>query len=124
MDNCYRIKCQCGSIIKIHYCQETFYFQLSAFYKHVRDSNCLLMKTKKNNLKEINNNVNNLSGEIIMEDEEQNEGFTFDDDYDAGAAVLDELSIDKTKTFVNLNKRKQSVSNELRSTISKKRLKQ
>ena len=82
-----------------------------------------MMKAKKKNLKEINNNVNNLSGEIIMEDEGQNEYSTFDDDYDAGAAVLDELSIDKTKTFVNLNKRKQSVSNESRSTISKKKTK-
>ena len=72
-----RIRCQCGSIIKINCREGTLLFQLSDFYKPIRDSNYLMMKTKKKESKETNANVNDLLKEIMVEIKgKKNEDFT------------------------------------------------
>ena len=69
-------------------------------------------ESKEKKSKETNNNKNDLLKETMVEIKEKGEDFSIYDRYDADAAVLDELSIKKTTTLINLNKRKQSFPNE------------
>lgn len=74
------IKCGCKSIIKLPFRSHNQTFQLSSYFKHLKSRRCLLMKKKRQDLKQIhylsnNNNRTHTSSTIeedISSDEETN----------------------------------------------------
>ena len=136
-----QIKCNCGSIITLNYRPEKSSFQLSAFYKHVKHSHCLMMKTKKNDLKKINKNIVDSSNESQEQNEEQrnyvtdyNDGASdYNDDdvsdvvtpsksgVDNGIRQILDRSTDFTEGTLNLNKRRQPSSNKSSSLGNNKK---
>jgi hypothetical protein len=91
------IKCGCNTNIKLIFRSKSNVFQLSAYFKHVKSSRCIMIKKKKqglNNISSTNNNLSNLvvqdntsninnsqdiSDELILNDEDESFQTTIND---------------------------------------------
>jgi hypothetical protein len=72
------IKCDCKTNIKIGFRLGTNTFQLSPFFKHLKNSQCLTMKKKKQSLIKISNRIINSSDNLLQ----HKDNFNIDDDND------------------------------------------
>ncbi|CAF1136442.1 unnamed protein product [Adineta steineri] len=84
------IKCKCNSLIKINYRSKTDSFQLSSYFKHIKSSQCLMMKKKRQqsniNLNQINGssiNFSQNSDDDIEEDFDDNNSTKYNDSFQA-----------------------------------------
>ena len=119
---CNRIKCGCGSMIKIIYRRETSSFQLSAFYKHIRESNCLMMKSKRDVTKVVDAAVSSMD-ESEEDDEDGNDDSISDSDAASPVVLTDQRSIGRRGRVVGVSEGKPSSSRESRSNTNAKKLK-
>jgi hypothetical protein len=85
------IKCGCNSIIKLGFRPNRNSFQLSSYFKHLKNSRCSMIKKKKRtlieNLKENNNSSddllqNNNFGHINDDNDYEEENLNDDNDYE------------------------------------------
>ena len=118
-DTCSRIKCRCGSVIKIIYRRETSSFQLSAFYKHIRESNCLMMKSKREVTETADVPISSMDE---SEDEEEGNNDAISDSDDTPPLVsAHQRSIGRRGRVAGLSKRRSPASRESRSNINAKK---
>lgn len=126
-----RIKCSCGSTIKTNYREDTSSFQLSAFYKHIRDSRCIMMKMKKKKSEKIIESNEKVVSRRRDVEEEQTDTTSDDevdevddDDLTLDATVVDSDSSTANQTSILSEKKKRSDRfDDSRSTISDKKFK-
>lgn len=104
-----QIKCGCNTIIKISFRPHTNSFQLSAYFKHLKNSRCSVIKKRKlllsENLEKINNSSNdslrsnNFQGtnnDIHSDEEVLNDD---DDDHDSSQRAINSLISNKSNGF-------------------------
>ncbi|CAF1630862.1 unnamed protein product [Adineta ricciae] len=108
------IKCKCNSSIKINHRSNTNSFQLSQFFKHLKNS-CYLITKKKQQINSISREMNNSLNGSSQDDILESEGL---DDNDLASANLSDLS--ETETNNSVVKKKRSLSHSTSSRITKR----
>jgi hypothetical protein len=62
------IKCGCDSIVKLAFRLHTKSFQLSSYFKHIKNSRCVMMKKKRQETNKSSNSSNNVLQNDIFSD--------------------------------------------------------
>jgi hypothetical protein len=119
-DTCSRIKCRCGSMLKIIHRHDTSSFHLSAFYKHVRESNCLMMKSKRD-VAEAPDVAIHSTEESEENEEDGTDDSISDSDHASPVVLTDRRSVSRRGRVDDLSERRPTSSRESRSNTNAKK---
>jgi hypothetical protein len=105
------IKCDCNTTIKIGFRSKSNSFQLSAYFKHLINTRCSMIKKKKQGLDKVPGIINKLSDTISHDD-----GSNIDDINDFDEEDLSSQN-DSPRTTTNISTRSSTNSSENKRSL-------